>query len=273
MASKTTEKYGKKVDLKGELQYVRLGQMKVSSLAQRERRQHRVDHLLSIFDPEKMGIPRLSKRDGHYFIVDGQHRTDALKEWLGKGWEDVAIECWVVEGLTESQEAEYFLSLNDVLTVSTYEKFMKGVTANRNTEIEITSIVDSLNLRIGKEETAGTIAAVGSLLKSFKRDGSEDLRKSLVIAKNAFGDPGLKGAIIDALGLMCHRYNGRLDEKTVIDLLSKVNGGVGGLLNQGRGLRSKTGQSLNQCIAAAAVKIINRGLTGKDKLADWFKEI
>ena len=271
-SNKTVEKYGKKVDFKGELKYVRLGQMKVSPLAQRELKPYRVDHLLSIFDPDKMGIPRLSFRDGHYFICDGQHRIEALKKWLGNGWQDVSIECWVVEGLSESQEAEFFLSLNDVLSVGIYEKFTKAVTAGRQTEVEISAIVESVNLKISRQDVPGAISAVGSLLKSFNRDGADALRKSLVIAKNAFGDAGLIGPIIDSFGMMCRRYNGVMEENTAIENLSKVNGSVNGLLNSAKNLRTNTGQPLNHCIAAAAVTAINRNLPGKSKLHGWFKE-
>jgi len=270
--NKTAEKYGKKVDFKGELKYVRLGQMKVSPLAQRELRPYRVDHLISIFDPDKMGIPRLSFREGHYFICDGQHRIEALKKWLGQGWQDVSIECWVVDGLDESQEAEYFLSLNDTLSVSIYEKFTKAITAGRQTEVEIASIVDSLNLKITKQDIPGGISAVGCLLKSFKRDGDNALRRALVIANNAFGDAGLLGPIIDGFGLLCRRYNGTLDERAAIEHLSRINGGVNGLLNEARRLRIRIGKPLNHCVAAAAVTIINRGRAGKGKLSGWFKE-
>lgn len=38
------------------------------------------------------------------------------------------------------------------------------------------------------------------------------------------------------------------------------------------GIREKTGRGLNHCVAAAAVTIINRGLTKNNKLPGWFKE-
>lgn len=272
MASRTAEKYGKTISLKGELKFVRLGSMKVSALAQRELREHRVDYLLSVFDPDKMGVPRVSHRDGHYFVVDGQHRVEACKKWLGKGWEDVSIECWVIEGLTEEQEAEYFLSLNDVLSVNIFQKFKVALKAGRQAEVDIATLLDGLNLKISQQDLPGTVSAVGSLIKSFNRDGSDALRKALCIAKNAYGDSALKGSIIDGLSLMCGRYNGSLNEKVAIDLLAKVNGGINGLLNMGRGIREKTGRGLNHCVASAAVTIINRGLTAKNKLPGWFKE-
>src|SRR5581483_3839785 len=47
----------------------------------------------------------VSCRDGCYYIMDGRHRFEALKRWLGTGWEEQQIQCWVATGLTEKEEA------------------------------------------------------------------------------------------------------------------------------------------------------------------------
>ena len=270
--NRTTEKYGRKVDFKGELRFVRLGQMKVSPIAQRELRQHRVDYLYSVFDPDKLGLVRVSHRDGYYWLVDGQHRVSAAKRWLGKGWEDVAIECWVMEGLTEKQEADYFLSLADVLSVNPFQKFKIGLTAGRDTEVEIAELVESVGLKISQQDDWTALSAVSTLVRSYKRDGREALRKALVVAKNGFGEVSLTGPVIDGFGLLCRRYNGVIEESVAIESLSKVGGGYTGFLNMAKGLKAKTGQLLNQCVAATAVIVINRRLPRKKKLPGWFKE-
>lgn len=272
MSSKTAEKYGKKIDLKGSLKYVRLGQMKVSPHAQRELRPHRVDHLATIFDPDKMGIPVLSHRDGHYGILDGQHRIGAFKKWNGPGWEEVAIECRVLQGLTEAEEAEYFLSLSDTLAISAFDKFRIAVVAGRSPEVDIAEILNGLDLRVSRHKDPGCICSVSTLLKSYTRDGEDAFRKGIVICKNAYGDAGLTSAAIDGLGLFCRRYNGTIDEASAIEHLSKVSGSVNGLINLAKTLRAKTGSTLSFCVAGAAVQVINRGLTGRSKLAGWFKE-
>jgi len=52
--------------------------------------------------------------------------------------------------------------------------------------------------------------------------------------------------------------------------LSKANGGVNGLLNKAEVLRRSTGNQKGQCVAAAAVEVINKGRGGK-KLPSWWK--
>lgn len=273
MATKTAAKFGKQVLRQNrELQFVRMGQMRVSALCQREIRQPWVDELIANFDLDELGTPELSLRDGYYYIMDGQHRIAALKVWLGDGWEEQHIQCWVATGLTEKQEAEVFLSLNNRLSVDPFSKFNVGVKAGRSAELEIKSLVEGAGLSVSKQAIPGAVCAIGTLRKVHKRNGPEALQRALRIARDAYGDPGLAAPVIDGFGLLCHRYNGVLDEKSSIQSLSNAHGGVNGLLGMAETLRQKTGNSKAHCVAASAVVIINRNRSGKQKkLPDWWK--
>lgn len=272
MSSKTAVKYGKEFVRNRELKYVKLGLMKVSPLAQRELNKARVDYLYSIFDPDKFQIPEVSFREGHYFVMNGQHGIEALKKWNGKGWEDVHIQCWVAYGLTEQQEAEIFLSLNDYLQQKVFQKFKIAVTAGRETENDIVRIVNSEQLMISQQKAEGAISGVGTLIRVYKRDGPEALRKTLAIIRDAYGTPGFSAPVINGIGLMIHRYNNLLNQKDAIESLKISHGGVNGLLAMAEKFKAKTGNQMPHCVAGAAVTIINRGRTPKNKLADWWKE-
>ncbi len=105
------------------VQEVPLGKMTTSRRVQRELKLHRVNELIANFDLDVFGHPAVSWRDGVYYIIDGQHRIAALKEWLGKGWEIQKIECRVYQGMSEAEEADMFDRLNDTLIVSSFDKF------------------------------------------------------------------------------------------------------------------------------------------------------
>jgi len=109
-------------------------------------------------------------------------------------------------------------------------------------------------------------------MRVYQRDGAECLRRALRLARDANGDPGLDAMVIDGFGMLCHRYSGGLDDTVAITTLSQAYGGVNGLLGNAEQLRQKTGSSKAQCVAAAAVTIINRGRAGKKKLQSWFKD-
>jgi hypothetical protein len=254
------------------IQEVPVGKMCTSRRAQRDLNPHRVDELVADFDLDQFGQPVVSWRDGHYYIIDGQHRVDALKRWLGKGWEIQKIECRVYQGLNEAEEADMFDRLNNVLIVSSYDKFKIRVTAGREAELAIAKVVKEENLVISRDEIPGAVSAVGTLVRVFNRSDAEVLARALRIIRDAFGDTGFKAPVIDGIGHLCQRYNGALEEKYAIEKLSVTRGGVNGLLGKAAVLHQQTGNSRSQCIAAAAVDIINaHRTTGTKRLPSWWK--
>lgn len=274
MSARTAVKYGKQILRENKkLQLVRLGSMRISEACQRELRPTWVDELVASFDLDKFGTPEVSHRGPYYYVMDGQHRIDALKKALfdDKGWEEQHIECWVSEGLSEEDEAETFLALNHRKTIDTFQKFKVAVRANRPAENEIVKIVQAEGLTVSQQGVAGAVGAVGALVKVYKRNGGESLQRALRLARDSYGDPGLCSIVIDGFGLLCHRYNGVLDEKSTAAALSRIHGGVSGLLGSAEQLRQKTGSSKAQCVAAAAVTVINRDRDNKKKLQAWFK--
>jgi hypothetical protein len=251
------------------LRWVPLTQMRVNPLAQRELRPARVSRLAAEFDVEQMGTPTVSRRGDWYYLIDGQHRIEALKIWLG-AWEDQQVQCWCYEDLTEADEAEVFLKLNDTLTVRCFDRFKVAVQAGRTTEADIDRIVRALGLRISPNRGNGAISATGTLARVYGRGGPTVLSRALRIIRDAYGDAGLDGPVIDGIGLMCQRYDGQLPDQLAIERLSSAHGGVSGLVSRAGHLRQQTGDAQAQCVAAAAVEAINRGSGGK-KLPSWWK--
>lgn len=259
-----------KIEAPGTIKRVPLGKMHSSPRTQREIKWHRVDHLVASMDLDQIGLPVLSERGGEFYIIDGQHRVEALKKWLGDGWEKQQIECRVYTGLSEAQEAEKFDRLNDVLAVSAFDKFRVRVVAGRTVETSIQSLVESEGLCISKEGVPGAIRAVGTLRRIYNRSDGATLSKALRIIRDAYGDAGFEARVIDGIGHLCQRYNGVLEEKAAIDRLSKAHGGVKGLLGKAEVLHKQTGNAKAHCVAAAAVDIINSRRGGK-KLPSWWK--
>jgi len=171
------------------LRWVPLAQMRVNPLAQRDLRPARVSRLAAAFDLEQMGTPTVSCRGGWFYVIDGQHRIAALKQWLGI-WQDQQVQCWAYEGLTEAQEAEVFLKLNDTLAVHAFAKFKVSVQAGRAGEADVDRIVRALGLRISQARSGGGISAVGTLRRVYARGGAATLSKALRIIRDATATPG-----------------------------------------------------------------------------------
>lgn len=263
-----TDSTSSRMEREARLRWVPLAKMKVSPVAQRQLNAARVDHLAASFDLEQLGTPTLSERDGSFYIIDGQHRVEALRQI---GWGDQQIQCWVYSGLTEQQEADKFDRLNDVLSVHAFDKFRVRVAANRDIESDIDRIVRAQGLVVSRDKLPGAISAVGTLRRVYTRADGKTLGRALRIIRDAYGDPGLEAPVIDGLGLLCQRYNGDLNDEEATRKLASANGGVNNLLGRAEKIRRDTGEYKSHAVAAAAVEIINSGKGGK-KLPSWWKQ-
>lgn len=259
-----------RVEREARLRWVQVGKMKVSPVAQRQLNQSRVDYLVASFDLEQFGTPTVSERDGSFYVIDGQHRIEALKTWLGDGWESQSVQCWTYVGLTEEAEADKFDRLNDVLAIHAFDKFNVRVVAGREVEADIDRIVRAQGLCISRDAIPGAISAVGTLRRVYTRSDGATLARALRIIRDAYGDPGLEAPVIDGIGLLCQRFNGDLPEADAVKKLGSAHGGPNALLGKAEVLRKQTGGYKSHCVAAAAVDIINAGKGGK-KLQSWWK--
>ena len=256
------------IEREAALQWVPLKLMTINELAQRAMNFAWVNKLALKFDLEDMGNPTVNHVSGSYHVIDGQHRVEALKIWLGDGWEGQEVQCWTYEGLSDADEAEKFLKLQQRLHVQSLDRFRIAVSAGRETESEIQQIVEALGLTISRYK--GGIMATGTLKRVYERGGPEVLARTLRVIRDAYGEPGLEASVIDGIGLFAQRYNGTADDNRLVERLASARGGVGGLLNKGTVLRKQTGNARGQCVADDAVEIYNRGMGGR-KLPSWWK--
>jgi len=259
----------RRLERAGHPRWVPLIRLRVNPLAQRDLNKAWVSQLAARFDPDLLEQPVVSHRGGWFWLLDGQHRVEAFKLWVGS-WEDQELQCWCFEGLTEAAEAEQFLRLNDTLTVNAFAKFKVAVAAGREAEGDVDRIVRALGLRIAAGRSGGGICAVATLRRVYGRGGPLVLARALRVIRDAYGEAGLDGPVIEGIALVCQRYDGDLAERHAVARLAAAHGGVHGLLSRAGQLRQGTGAPQAECVAAAAVELINRG-TGRTKLAPWWR--
>jgi hypothetical protein len=258
---------GKRLNREAHLRWVAIPDMRIKPEVQRALSQSRVDKLIAECDLERLGNPTVNHRDEVFWVLDGQHRIEMLK---GIGYGDQQVQCWCYEGLTDEEMGEAFLKLNDAMPVSAFSKFRIGVKAGRTEESDIDHIVRACHLRVSQNrDAAGAIKAVGTLRRVYRRGV---LAQTLIIIRDAYGDPGLEAEVIDGIGLLLARYEGQLENRVIIRRLADVHGGLNGLMNRARKLREQTGIAPAQCVAASAVEIINRQAGGSraKRLDPWF---
>lgn len=245
------------------LQWVHISEMRVSSRAQREQRQAHIDHIAAEFDPDKFGTPTVNERDGVFWIIDGAHRIKAL---IQMGYEDQQVQCWTYHSLTEEQEAEKFLSLNDVKPVAGLDRFKVSVVAGRADESDIDRIVRAQGLSIGSGHNG--IGSVGALRDVYFKGGARGLSTTIRVIRDSYGKPGFSAKVIKGVGLFVSHYENVYEEDRLVQKLSSKLGGVNGLTGRAEQIRVQQGVPAPQGVAAAVVETYNAG-RGGTKIPSW----
>lgn len=250
------------------LEWIPVSQMRISPRAQRKHDGpssiSKINHIADNFDPDKAGNLTVNLRDGIYWVIDGGHRYHAF---LIMGWEDQYIQSWVYEGLTEAQEADKFLALNDVKPVSGMDKFQRALVAEYEQESDIDRIVRAAELAIGTGRDA--IGCVGAVKKTYVNGGPKVLSSTMRIIRDAYGMPGFSSKVTEGTGLFVMNYENTFDEEYLVDRLSKKKGGVNGLIGEAERVKAKYGVSLAVGVAASVVETYNQG-RGRPKLNGWW---
>lgn len=262
----------KKIKRQASIRTVKLGEIRVSPTGQRDLNENRVKKILNNLDMERLGTLTVSHRDGFYWLIDGQHRFNALKEFFEDGYEEWEIEAWCYFDLTEEQEAEKFLQHNEVLAVDAFARFKVGVAAGRTMENDVDRIVRSLNLNVSKNTNHGSVSAVSALTETYMKYGPHGLVQTLWTIREGFGDRGFESVIISGVARFIARHEGRIDPDRLVKKLSTVMGGSKGLLNRAYLVRERTSQPIPECIAASISDIYNAGLRGTASLGSWWKD-
>ena len=119
-----------------------------------------VANIVKKFDEAKLGTLTVSERDGKHHIIDGAHRSRALRH-LGY----THAPCIVLSGLTYEQEADYYRKQNQDKRLLTPEDLFKAGLASGDEQcVKINQIVKANGFHIGKgDRDSCKLAAVHTL--------------------------------------------------------------------------------------------------------------
>ena len=143
-----------------------------------------VSKIVRNFDEAKLGVLTVSLRDGSYYIIDGLHRSAALKN-LGYSH----TPCVVVTGMTYEQEADFYRRQNENKRIlATLDDFKSGLEAKDEMCLKINDIVKANNFSIGKGNSFYKIATVQGLYTIVKDYGYQVLDDTLCLLANTWSD-------------------------------------------------------------------------------------
>lgn len=168
----------------------------VSESLQRGMRKAIIAKIVKDYNPKSIGIILVSHRDGKYYIIDGQHRVYALSK-LGI----VDVECRILTGLSEIEEATIYKQLATSSLHSKFEKFKADLIINNNDDnsVEIKTLIESLGFEIDERKGQGKIACLNEIYKCYKED-KDLLRITINLLKESFElSKGLTGVELRGL--------------------------------------------------------------------------
>jgi len=135
------------------------------------------------FDMKLIGTITVSHRDGNYYIIDGQHRTQAA---IRKGIK--TLPCLIHEGLTYQEEAEMFVKLNKERRGLLVVDLFKGeCEAGDIKALELKAAIENAGYCIGKGSGTMRVYAIRTLQKIFSTDGEYMIKDILTIVHDAWG--------------------------------------------------------------------------------------
>jgi len=212
----------------GELRFLPTDRLTSGQPYQRPVEEKDVDDLIRKWDDHLLKPLIVSFRDGHFYLIDGQHRVAALRKMNGGA--EVIVPCQVHNDLTYEKEAELYAKLdkaNKRMTLSQSTNAL--IESGQNPEaMEIKRLVEKNGFRwalttpTGKEHE---ISATRALINAYRLLGGANFDRMLRLLDGTWhGAPNsLRAAMLSGMALFLKTYDTELDNAAFIKRLSDVD--------------------------------------------------
>ena len=248
-----------------------LGSINVDSAYQRKLDMGWVSKLVADFDPVRLGLPDISEReDGTFWAIDGQHRINACRVYLGDGWERQHVECLVYSGMTLEDEAEFFYWRNYIKPLKPFARFRARLVSGEAVAIAVYKTAKDAGFTIAEGNDAlSCVAVMESIYRGARAanalDGPANLARTLAVVAKAWGlkSPHPNGHVIQGLGMFIERFSHEIDMGRLVKKLAEYPGGFSGLLGKSRALRDIQGGQVSHAVFELIRRDFNIGLKGK----------
>lgn len=219
--------------------------------------ERQVKKIVKNFDPKKLHTIVVSKRkDGLLYIIDGQHRVEALKEL-----NILFIEATVHENLSVEEEAEMYYGVNDRPSKNANQKGKSRLRFKEPVAVAIDETVRSVGLNVDYEKNApskGYIKAYEALQSIYKNHGANHLGLVLEIIKDSFGDDtrNYQSFILRGFSKLLTVYLNEIDLNILVTRLQKI--GYDGFILE---INKKQGgfKTKKECLPFVVADIYNKG--------------
>lgn len=193
---------------------------------QRELFSPRAKEIASKFDERIANEPKVSYRDGKYYVFDGQHTIGARV--LVSGDKDIPIKCKVYYGMDEQEEALLFAQQNGISAPLTAGARMRAQIFGKDSEATAFYAANvSIGLALDFDHNRGLdrIGCIKTAFNAYKRIGEERYMEAMKMLKAAWdGDPdSFRTENIIAITYFVDRYHGEYCPQRLVTRLRSTD--------------------------------------------------
>lgn len=185
----------------------------------------RVEQIVKEFDGDVMNEPKVSFRDGVYWVFNGQHTLAVWKKINGN--QDKPILCKVFKGMTWLEECEAFVKQNGKDKDPTTNDKLRAMYNAKDPEV--TDMVQRAELcgwivDFSTSKSVKRIVATSALFKAYKTLDVQDYTEMLTVLQEAWGGDmdAISSQIITAMTVFYKTYSGNFKKADLVNSLRKV---------------------------------------------------
>lgn len=252
------------------VKWVRNGDLSVVwAQSQRGLNEGKVKEIAKSFDPDAFGTVAVTLPNGNgvYHVVDGQHRTNAVRRLWG---ESEMVPCLVLNATNPAEAAEIWLKINQHRTrPQPVDRFRVAVTAGHQAEVEVNDLLKQLGYRIAMGGEDGMISAISGCLAIHKKHGIGGLKDALLVIQGTWGRDrdSVHNNIIRGYADMLGKYKGEVDRGRLVDRVSKQYTPAR-LIGAAKTAREMFRGTITDNIVRVLVNSYNHGLRAEHRLKE-----
>jgi hypothetical protein len=226
--------------------------------------------LAARFDPTKVGVVTINIRNtGERVQVDGMHRFEAARI---AGFGETPFHANVYKGLTEAQEAELFLALNDNKQVPATDLFRIGRKSGEPAAVGVQTILDKYGLEVSYPAARNNFSAVHTAMKLW-RESPAALNAAFGVLIGAWQDGKANAGLFNAellhgATLVIMSHGDGVDRERFANVLRGYPGGPQALMGYIRSRRQTHGGSAAAMAALVFRELYNKGLRKNQLLTE-----
>ncbi len=186
----------------------------------------KAEKIAAHFDERIANEPKVSCRDGHYYVFDGQHTIAARV--IKNGGKELPIRCKVFYGLTEAEEALLFAQQTGLSARLTPGEMVRArIYAKDEEALAFLNATEAVGLHLDYAQARGDhrIACIGTAFREFKRVGAPIYKEALERIVEAWdGDPhSLRREVVQGMIRFVELYNGEYNPDRLVKQCRRID--------------------------------------------------